>query len=1301
MPKTLVRLLVFVLLLATAAEGEETPISRAYEKAQEQLGRIDRQLAELRQRNAGNLSGKERYQWPYEPTYVRIETADVDRWTAAALTAERQRRIELNRRRAAWMSGTISLDTFYHETYADIAKVIGDMWSAHLTSVTDGYVPSWHAEIYRLREEQEEARRKARAAAEKRYGYGTAGFNRVLASLERRQSEERRRLFENIAARYRKICDDLAAVRAEWAREEWKWADFARRRSHDRGDEHDRAAAAMRGAINRTFGDGPSSTLDFFYGVPGSRDRLITTFSDAWILKRPYPDVQIYPDAPAILKMNRVGQPPVERFRAEDEPFEPLRPTAVRVTWLDGERPLEKAMPLQFVRLVAEADGLPSTDSSNILHARVRNRVAGKEIDVPLKPWSNDPQPLYVSEPLLIARPGAERNEGVLEVSACTGETVDVRVEDLAAQIAVGEASDLIDPLPCGPPKPPPRFRLRSVSKTALTFDPENRRDYDDNIVTGQGILARDARGLIMHRPPLVEFSDESGAPLEQEAIVWYLPERDQSFLTYTDARGLTRLEFRVAARGTFVGLVDGLPTGEPFGDGVQKLIAFPSDPAMAALLDGPPPAFTIDFVRPTTIDFVSKTGLRLDSLVSGEDFRLQIWLGKRDAERVGAARSIKVRIDPPIPLRQPFEVEADRMTGRVFQSQKRAGVHMTPSVIARLQGNSLLIDPNDAVTASFGQASVGVIGYLNGVHRSEARVRAALNFWRDSFRTALNGGPDPAERFRLLRNIGFMERGLLWLDDAALPLHHRVPVAAVYLDLVEKPANELGFYPSPVGLSPGNGRHKVVCDAENLAVGKALDAARAADIVTVGDRLSSVGGRFVDFVVGMPDMLFVTPFLGAYTAATGWTADGEVATTFEQLMGGFDAVAGVFTLQQLATGVAARITSAGKAAFAVTERAAVAEGLSSARLTFAKAFAADIGEAVAREAAEQVIQGGIEAIGDEFFAGAPDAESSALDFAAPAALLLPGGSGRPRVSATVKLARTIERRERYIIGRVSDLGDAKLKLAERRSELASVDRRLQVAGSVDQAELRATRSKLAAQIENLSNERIPALKRRIERHYDIAERARIALNRLEGISWSVDRLQSMGPDFRPHARDLFNGTPAYTQYERQIAKVLPEGFEPGRGVVVKTAYPSPLAEGYLKGNAFQGKPRGATKAPIPDYVNKTTFDAVDAKYYDFSQLKNDRDFALCAAEIAETIDKARMVQEQLIFRSLTERTRLANPDLLRRKAILDARQRTVTIFTPTDIPDRVKEYVQQLATTPEKLIFKTAKAEPLEWLKQ
>ena len=1321
-------LFVVSLFIPRSLAAEDGPLDAAFRKAHEDLAQMEQQLRALRGRASSDLIGKDSYHWPQDPLFVPIVQADIDQRISAAIGTASAARRDLIRRRRSWDSEEMTLDVFYDRTYADIERAVPSYWKAHI-DVALLYINSWIAEVQRLTRKQSDTQRATVAQLQERFGYGSPRYDAGLRALERKQSQERRDLFMSIGKRYTALRDDLARVREQWSTEMWRWVDFAHRRIDLERDVHARAKSELHATLLRSFGygrsDGVDSDIDYMCNFPGSPDRIITGYYDAWLTPPPFPDLQIQDGCPGCLRMNSLGRIAVEKYRAEDEPADRLRAASVRLSPMDPEREITEAIPLQFIRISAQSSGFPTTEAGDRLVARIGKR-GGASIDVVLKPWSADPHPLYVSDPILIATPGADRNDGTIEVPGCTGDEIEARVAEFSTKLDVGVPNDANDPAPCLPPPDPPRLRIEARSALSLTFDPDDRGDL--RLLTGFGDLPRDTRGMNMPNPPEVRLLDENKQPLEEEQIVWVIPEREQTYVTYTDADGVSRLDFRVGARGTFAASVDGVPTGEPIPDGKYRLLAAPSDPTFAALLEGGPAEFEIDFVSPSTIDVIDSTGARLDALVSQQRFGVRVWLGRKDLKTLGNPKGkvLKVRLDPPIRLREPLIVEARHVNGRAFESGFLYSARTEASIRSSLErltgGVNLLVEPGEIVTLSYSGTSVGAVVYPNDVRLAEARIRAGLLFWRDSIETQLSATHDGASRLRLLRLRGFMTRGLEWLDDANLPLHYRVPVAGEYLGLLEVPDQALGLYAQPRAFSRfGSASHNFVCGFEEGRVTNALEGAYQATIVTTGERLRRVGGGFVDFIVGMPDMLFVTPFLGGYTAITGWTADGETASTFERILGGFDAVTAAFGTAQIVRGAALRAVSAGRAAFSAGQRAVIGEGLTSGALSFTRTFAAETGVALARQAPEYVVEGIAEAVGREIFVGTPGV-SERVEISLvpePAILMLNGRKRSPRPgSARARLNRSVQYREKYHGARMSDLSDAANKIDVLEREIRDLTSQLGSASPAQRRELTAQLNSRKTRLQQV-DQRLTTLAKRARRHSEVLERSNRALNELRDISLSDEYVRQMlrqNPSWRPYGSQSVAGTRAQIHYERQIATSLEkDGFVRGTRNNVRTAYRSPLDEGYLAG-AGGGRQRQAVTKPTPDHINPETLEMGDSKYYKpFDQLQRKKtlpggrvvdEFNLCAAEIADTVEKARLVQEQLLFERLKAQKlaagKVVNESRLRQKAASQLRSDSapkITIYTPEDMPAEIQNAIRKLSPPGGAVQFKTVPPKILNWL--
>jgi hypothetical protein len=93
------------------------------------------------------------------------------------------------------------------------------------------------------------------------------------------------------------------------------------------------------------------------------------------------------------------------------------------------------------------------------------------------------------------------------------------------------------------------------------------------------------------------------------------------------------------------------------------------------------------------------------------------------------------------------------------------------------------------------------------------------------------------------------------------------------------------------------------------------------------------------------------------------------------------------------------------------------------------------------------------------------------------------------------------------------------------------------------------------------------------------------------------------------------------------------------------------------------------------DHINYETLDVADSKYYDFPDGMTEEAMRTAAARIADTVEKGRMVQAQLVRNRRIEQGLPLDDDLIWQVVST----RSVTIITPTGIPPRVMTLIKQL----------------------
>ena len=958
-------------------------------------------------------------------------------------------------------------------------------------------------------------------------------------------------------------------------------------------------------------------------------------------------------------------------------------------SFADTTVPMTEAIPLQFLRVTAKPKNAGLDTSGIKLTATVKNARTGKSTDVELK-QDPDNKNLLASLPVLLAVPGADPNAGFSEIAACPGDSIKVTIKGATATLQVATPADILDRVPCKAPPPPPVVRLRATTPTDLSFDAVATATHE-----GKGIFG-DFRGTQMPLGPRVALTHGQGQPLADEALVWSFAERGEAFVTYTNSQGASALDFQIVDRGNFMPLIDGALTGSPIPDGKLTIVVAPRDPVYAALLDHGPVQFTVDLVSPTALDFIDKQGYRISSVVSGEALWVRAWLGRSDKQAARGKRSIDVRIDPPIALIKPVTVQAPRRgSDRVYETNTSNSAPFSVRTKASISGAfqpGLLVDDGDLVTGSYGMAQAHVSVYGTAVRQAEAQLRDAFNLLSDSLRT------QASKEARIRRQL--VQNALAWLDDADMKIEFRVAVAQRYVSLIQADPDQLGepfASPRTAKLSVG-ASHAFASQAELDQATAALNEAQRADPERLVNKLVAFGKGAGHLIVSLPEILIVDPALGGYTAVTGLNAEGEVATTYQRVMGGADAIISVVGAVSAVKGLAKMAT----ALKGLVARALIAEGKTVIEVTIAEAVAieaASVELTATKEVVAEVLQAAGPVTGEASTSAATEAASAATDAtssATAATAAAPAKAGK-----MARLLETIERRQGYMIDRASDIVDAEAKATELEAKIADLKQAQASASTTKKAEGIAEKiANAEKKIADIRNRRIPDLQRRLDGHRKVWEDANRALARLEGRSLTEAELKSMLAQKKfPGPFDLVNGTVANKQYENQITRMLKaqnKNWEAGVGIEIPSAYESPLGEGFggTVKNDFSNVRKGVRR-PTPDHFNPQTAAAADSKYYDFANMAKDN-YAKAAKEIADTVEKARIVQATKIAGGVAE-TRLH--DTLE---FAESWTKEMTIYTPTDAPSEVQQLVRELVgprTGGDTLKFATIAPDPISWL--
>jgi hypothetical protein len=915
-------------------------------------------------------------------------------------------------------------------------------------------------------------------------------------------------------------------------------------------------------------------------------------------------------------------------------------PTVTRagLVRMDPETALLDLVPLQFFRVAAELDGDVPAELRKT--AVLRNPRTGATLDVALTLARLPGGPHLLSEPVLLGVPDTPND--VPQLAACPGDTLELSVDSARATAVVRPGDTTFDPDPCAPPPPPERFALQAVGATTRTFDP-----------------ASDPRSA----PLEVLLLDEAGAPLPDEEVVWQLRQTGEAYATTTDAEGRARLDFAVVERGRFVAVAEGVPLGEPLVDRVRRpqdppfydVDVAPLDPIIA-LGVAAPVAFQVELVRPNAIELFTRGG-RLEHLLHEQRFFIRVWPGRRIRDRT---RPLDVELATSAGDR--LTVALPRTDGGVFEST-------TPLYLANGANHADLrldagANPRGQLRVTALDVTLAVRAYPTELDYRYEEGRDMLALVEDALEAAV-AAPDltPEEQANLRDRLALVGQANRWAR-ARLSTSYKAALVYTYLGLVALEAGGLGeavdesvnaaadayhrahpgWHPFPISVrETAPPAIRFGFEVERDRVIHAFALTRSANFAVV---LAAVQGLFPELtwralLHGLREVV-VAPGLAAYTAITGWTADGEVATSMQRFVGGVEALLGLVVLAETAVALAAL----GRSAQALLQR--FRAGRAASRGLELDAAALGEGLTVARQEAVEALEAAQAAQRRERtrqrYTAKVDRANAQLDELRQRRAELQGGRQALVDELAAKerdLAARVARGETRNKGRQAAIGVARRKLQRLEGRMAKLDQRI--------AKRRARKLRAYQALGNI--ERLGLSRAEVE--------ALIQARRL--------------PDPFDRVADTF----VHKLYEDQVTGALP-GFSKGKGVVVRTSHPSVLGDAFGE-PLTQPRRQHRTARPVPDHVNETTLDMADSKFYDFDTRTSDTYRRAAAREIAETVEKARLVQrERVRARRRANDLPVDGPDgedLVNQVVY----QRQVTIVTPTTVPPEVQAMIRLL----------------------
>ena len=898
---------------------------------------------------------------------------------------------------------------------------------------------------------------------------------------------------------------------------------------------------------------------------------------------------------------------------------------SIGFTTLDPEVSLSEALPLQIVRITASLQTDPDSARMPELPAIVTNRRTSETVEIKLKQTKRKSR-TFTSNPLLLAVENADSNN-FPEISTCPGDVLEVSFAGQRGSLSVLEPDEDLDLPPCSVLPPFPVLKFEARGSVERTIDPA-RQERADSLK--------------------VRLLDERNNPISGEEIIWRFPALDgRAVSTFTDRRGFTRLDFAIQVGGSFAVVVDGLVTDLALSDGSWDIEVTPKDPLIASLSQQGVVNFKVDLVVPTAISLFDRRGAPVSVLLDDTEFFIRLRLGRADMASTGQAGEIALKV-----LGKNGDEVLDSIDVKAEKTAVRNTFETPIRTFAVVRGESLrtgeiIVPDRGIVSVVFNSTEYKVPFYKSSWSKLDVETKVVLDFWKDALEGSLSArGLLPEEREILEYRLSLLENARAWLEEPHPDDNHRFAVAKVYLNLISADIEDLGEpvdRPATNEAIPSSLRGttiRFVSSEEARLVTSALVEASGLSAESIRAIPSSTAQNVTDFVKSLPESV-LSPAIGAYVAATGYTADGQVATVLERVLGGVDGALAVVGT----TGALAKFASFTRAARAMGLRVALSE-INLAGLTFREILdnrsGASLPVYVARDVAFEAVQRGKPARG-------------------------------PR--KIERLTKSSKRSGYYIDKFSSEAADARKQIETLEQKLRSHEQRLAAAQAAGRGTKGVTNDiGIAEKKITAATRRAKELEKKVTNYRVRKEKADLALGRIAKRKLTEAELEGLKQRGElPRARDRIGEKMAQEHYEEQVNDFLAEeGYQAGTGVRLRTAYPSPLGEGH--GAAASRGSREATKAPVMDHVNPTTLDVADSKYYNLKGAGEGTEKALKAArEIADTAEKGRLVQIQKVRKQRADRgLPLDNESVWE-----DVCQRKVTIITPTDMPGHIQDLIK------------------------
>ncbi|PCJ95227.1 MAG: hypothetical protein COA45_12320 [Zetaproteobacteria bacterium] len=857
---------------------------------------------------------------------------------------------------------------------------------------------------------------------------------------------------------------------------------------------------------------------------------------------------------------------------------------------------------------------------------------------------------LFVSRPVLISVPNAKPHKEFAEVHACPDSTLSISVKNKNITIPVIPSADRRAPKPC-----------HQGEFSALDFSPVGETNITLDPQAGKG------------RPLIMRLRDSEGNALPNEPVIWKIATyEDAVFETFTDEKGEARLDFTVIERGHFQAVVDGLPAGPMIFSSTSITIdVFLGEPIVGALSANSKYRFTVDLVKPTTIEFFVSGGAKITNyLKDDQKFFIRLRLGDSDKQKYRGTSELTVKLTGNDGKNTQDE---DTLSPSVIKTvpgiyESRVRTIATDSDVAVRTGE--IVAPNGGIiTASFNGVALSVPFYKTVWHGAVIAAEARLEIARLMVNIASQQDNIPAELKKALQ----LKSNLVTTADQWKTIEHpsrrmRAVIANTYADLLEAPVSALGSvkhttlqsHAIPHYLQDSTTAPILFrTTGEATKVVNAINAEARAILGIAASIPSQLTHHVINTAKGLPEGIIS----GGYVLATGWTVDGQIATNMERVVGAID----VLTMVG-GTAVVGKLSSLGRSARALKLRKAAkakpkASGRSGGPATFASEARAG-GGSLNPKPSSSVVKKALE----------------------PADI--------PRGTKKLEDAtRRLENSQGWVEHWAGDIGRFETKLSKLEGELKALQKKRNAAASANRGTLAVTDQIISKWSHIQSTKKSIVIRKGKVSHWKgVLDRANFDISRITGRNLSLRQLEKLKQQGKlPAATDRIHNRTAYGQYEGQLNKALAgEGYTPGYGITLDAPIPSSLGKGF--GATAKRGWRGHTKAPVMDHINKTTFDMADSKYYNIADDVSDSVAKQVAREINETIEKGRAVQ----IKELGKKLGITDSSKLWREVC----KRKITIYTPRGLPRRVKDMIRKLQGphSGPTIKFKVVEADFMSW---